>query len=79
MSAAARILDCYGDVFVDTARRQAIGIVGRTAVLENVRVMIHGRFKHLQMYVVFADGRRSTVTLADGRGRVSLKCLAKPQ
>jgi len=72
MSAAAKIRDRYGDVFVDAPRRQAFGIDGCTATVENGHVIITDRFKRPQLDVVFADGRRATVTLANGRGRVRL-------
>jgi len=73
MSAAARIRDRYGDVYVDAARRQAFGIDGCTATVENGQVIITDRYKRPQLDVVFADGRRATLPLADGRGRVRLK------
>ena len=66
LEAAAKIRDLYGDVYVDTPRKQAFGIDGFTAHWEEDGVSVRDRYGRTTLLLVDAGGSRQQVALSDG-------------
>lgn len=73
LSAAAKVRDSYGDVYVDTQRSAAFGIDGCSTSVNGSEVTIQDSYGRDVVAVVFSDGVRRDIGLTRGRATVGLK------
>ncbi|MGV3613764.1 MAG: hypothetical protein ACO1SV_00395 [Fimbriimonas sp.] len=76
LEAAAKVQDGFGDVFVDTARKQAFGLDGYAASVQGANVVIEDRYGRDSLNLVTSDGKRRKVALKDKKATVALKDLS---
>lgn len=72
LSAAVKVRDLYGEVYLDAKRRSAFGIDGCSAEIDGNELVIQDRYGRKEMGVVDDDGRRFQVPLRNGVGRMPL-------
>jgi hypothetical protein len=76
LEAAAKVRDGYGDVFVDTRRKQAFGLDGFAARIQGGEIQIEDRYRREELTLVTSQGHRRQVPLKDRRAAISLKSLS---
>lgn len=72
LASAGKILDLYGDVFVDVERKVAFGIDGCNVSVAGDQVEITDRYARKSLSIVYSNGTRQVVTLTNGRGSLPL-------
>ena len=72
LATAAKTRDLYGDVYVDVERAAAFGIDGCEARLREKTLTVRDRYDRSSLDVVFSDGRRRKLALANGEGTLVL-------
>ena len=77
LSTAARIRDMYGDLYIDTKRKEAFGIDGCNASIAGSEVTIQDRFNRESLLAVYDNGTRQTVKITDGVGKLPLRLLPR--
>jgi len=73
LESAAKIHDLVGDVYVDTARGRAFGVDGCTAEVVGDRVTIRDLVGTPSVTVVYSDGGRREVAVANGAATTPLR------
>jgi hypothetical protein len=70
LASAARVRDLFGDVYVDSTRRQAFGIDGCRAEVRGKRVRVSDVWGREQLEFVYSSGSRRTVPVSEGSAEV---------
>lgn len=73
LSAAAVARDHFGDIYVDSNRKQAFGVDGCTVRISGNTVTIRDRYARPSLQVRYANGSKRTVTLKNGSGITPLR------
>jgi hypothetical protein len=72
LATAAKVLELYGEVYVDTHRKQAFSIDGFDVSVEGDNIKIHDRFDRDWVVVVYDDQTRHSVRLENGKPVISV-------
>jgi len=73
MASAAKVRDLYGDVYIDSVRKQAFGIDGCQVTVEGNTVKIIDRYQRSSLMAVYDNNLRRKIVLTNGQGAMPLK------